>query len=101
MNILVLGTAEVVAALTLAGLEGRTIDERQELLEVLRQPDLAGTVKILVVEEQTADLDRDAVNGLKLDPNSPLVVEIPGIEGPAEDRHTPLEMVRRALGIEL
>jgi vacuolar-type H+-ATPase subunit F/Vma7 len=46
-------------------------------------------------------LAREEIDRLKLDPRAPLVVELPGIRGPAEDRRTALDLVRQALGIRL
>lgn len=101
MEICVLGSREVVVALSLAGLPGRAIDGKGDLIAALDDPEMTGTVRILVVEEMIADLDRNEIDRMKLDPSGPLIVEIPGIRGPGESRRTPLDLVRQALGINL
>jgi len=58
-------------------------------------------VKLLVIEESVAEQVRDAVDRLKLDVRAPLVVEVPGFGGSVEERKTPLELVRQALGIRV
>lgn len=101
MDVYVLGSREVVAALALAGLPGREIATRSELHGVLADPVVAAQTRILVLEESTARLDREEIDRMKLDAGGPLVVEIPGIRGPSGDQRTPLDLVRQALGINL
>jgi vacuolar-type H+-ATPase subunit F/Vma7 len=101
MNIWVLGSAEICTAFALAGVKVRVAENRTEMLSALDE--LAGRddVRVLAVEEAHAGLVREAIDRLKLDPRAPLVVELPGLQGPAEDRRTALELVRQALGIRL
>ncbi len=101
MDIFVLGTEEVVAAFAMGGMEGRVVSDRGTAREALDTDFADRGIRLLVVEEQVAEKVRDRVEALKLDPKAPLVVEVPGFAGPLEERRTPLEMVRRALGIEL
>lgn len=101
MTILVLGSEEVVTALALAGLPGRAVSGAGGLQAALEDPMLLEGVRLLVVEEGVAALDRAAFDRRKLDPEGPLIVEIPGIGGPSSERRTALEMVRHALGIKL
>ncbi len=101
MNIWVLGSAEVCTAFALAGVKVKVADSRTDILAALEE--LAGRedVRVLAVEEASAGLAREEIDRLKLDPRAPLVVELPGIHGPAEDRRTALDLVRQALGIRL
>lgn len=101
MNIWVLGSAEVCTAFALAGVKVKVADSRTDILAALEE--LAGRedVRVLAVEEASAGLAREEIDRLKLDPRAPLVVELPGIQGPAEDRRTALDLVRQALGIRL
>jgi vacuolar-type H+-ATPase subunit F/Vma7 len=101
MNIWVLGSAEVCSAFALAGVKVKVADSRTDILAALEE--LAGRedVRVLAVEEASAGLAREEIDRLKLDPRAPLVVELPGIRGPAEDRRTALDLVRQALGIRL
>lgn len=96
MSIFVLGSREVVTAFALGGMRGRAVRRRSEALDALDQ---LGPVRLLILEEDVAETIREEVNRLKLDPRAPLVVEIPGFYGRLEERKTPLEMVREALGI--
>ena len=101
MDIAVLGSEEVVAALGLAGLPGRPVADKAGLHRVLGDSAWIGNVRIPVLEDRVAGFDRQEVDRLKLDASGPLVVEIPGITGPSPDRRSPLDLVRQALGINL
>ena len=82
MDVFVLGSREVVAALALAGLPGREINDRAALESALADPAVTGLTRILVIEEEISLLDRPQIDRMKLDADGPLVVEIPGIRGP-------------------
>jgi vacuolar-type H+-ATPase subunit F/Vma7 len=101
MSIRVVGPAEIVTAFALAGVRGRAVAGRKETLAALDE--LAGQrgVRVLAVEEDTAALAREEIDRLKLDPKAPLVVEVPGLRGPAAGRRTALDLVRQALGVRL
>jgi vacuolar-type H+-ATPase subunit F/Vma7 len=101
MNIWVLGSAEICAAFALAGVKARVAEGRGEMLAALDELAAREDVRVLAVEEASAELAREAIDRLKLDPRAPLVVELPGIQGPAEGRRTALDLVRQALGIRL
>ncbi|MFO7984165.1 MAG: V-type ATP synthase subunit F [Desulfuromonadales bacterium] len=101
MDILVLGSEEMVAAFAMGGMSGRTVSDRRSARDALNLDFSADKIRMLVIEEQVAEMARERVEELKLDPEAPLIVEVPGVTGPLEERRTPLEMVRRALGIKL
>jgi len=101
MNVLVIGSKEMVAAFALGGWRGRAVDGRAEALAVLEEAATSAEVKLLVVEESVAERVREAIDRLKLDVRAPLVVEVPGFGGPVEERKTPLDLVRQALGIRV
>ncbi|MEJ2698910.1 MAG: V-type ATP synthase subunit F [Desulfuromonadales bacterium] len=102
MSIFVLGSREIVAAFALGGMRGKAVEGAHEVLAALDDLfAMAEPVKVLVVEEATANGVRDDIERLKLNPMGPLVVEVSGFAGPAERRKSPLEFVREALGIRI
>jgi vacuolar-type H+-ATPase subunit F/Vma7 len=100
MSIRVLGSIEAVTAFALAGVSGKAVEHRAELLSALDEAVRDG-IRILAVEEGIAALARDEIDRLKLDVRVPLVVEVPGPGGPMEERQTALDLVRRVLGIRV
>jgi len=101
MSIWVIGSIEMVAAFALAGVGGRAVESRSELLSALDEVAGRDDIRVLAVEEGIAALARDEIDRLKLDIRAPLAVELPGPGGPAEERQTALDLVRRVLGIRV
>jgi vacuolar-type H+-ATPase subunit F/Vma7 len=101
MGVLVFGSKEVVTAFALGGWAGREIGSRAEARAALEEVAARQEVNLLVVEEAVAEMARGEIDRLKLEGGRLLVVEVPGFAGPLEERRTPLELVRRALGIHL
>jgi len=101
MSVWVVASAEVVAAFALAGVEGRVVEGRVAVVAALEELSRRQEVKILAVEESSAELARDFIDRLKLDERAPLVVELPGVAGPLPERRTALDLVRQALGLRL
>jgi vacuolar-type H+-ATPase subunit F/Vma7 len=101
MSIRVLGSVEMVTAFALAGVGGRAVAHRSELLAALDETERMEGIRVLAVEEGIAAWARDEIDRLKLDARAPLVVEVPGPRGPAEERQTALDLVRRVLGIRV
>jgi vacuolar-type H+-ATPase subunit F/Vma7 len=101
MSIWVLGSSEMVTAFALAGVGGRAVERRVELLSALEEAVEMDGIRVLAVEEGIAALARDEIDRLKLDARAPLLVEVPGPGGPAEERQTALDLVRRVLGIRV
>lgn len=101
MNIRILGSPEAIAVFALGGVEGRAVVTQQELHAALDEAMIDAGLQVLIIEEGCAELAREEIDRLKLSPHGPVLVEIAGIAGPLDSRHTPLELVRRALGISL
>jgi vacuolar-type H+-ATPase subunit F/Vma7 len=101
MSIWVLGSIETVTAFALAGVGGRAVERRAEILSALHEAVGRDGIRILAVEEGIAALAREEIDRLKLDARAPLVVEVPGPGGPSEERQTALDLVRRVLGIRV
>lgn len=101
MSLWVLGTVEMVTAFALAGVGGRAVERRTELLSALEEAGGRAEIRVLAVEEGIAALAREEIDRLKLDARGPLVVEVPGPCGPAAERQTALDLVRRVLGLRV
>lgn len=100
MSTWVIGSAEMVTAFALAGVEGRSVEGRAEILSALDEAAGCDEIRVLAVEEGIAAQAREEIDRLKLDARAPLVVEVPGPGGPAEERQTATDLVRRVLGIK-
>lgn len=92
---------DTVRGFRLAGVEGRVVSSPGEaaeaLAEVAVQPDLG----IVVLTQQVAAGIREEVDAFRLDRDQPLLVEIPGPEGPMPGRQDLRRLAGSAVGIRM
>ena len=100
MKALVVGNQEAVLGFSLVGVHGQIAKTDAEvdraLDEALKDPD----VGIVLVTADAARLIPSRMNQLKMRSAVPLVVEIPGPEGPAPDEPSLREVIQRAVGVK-
>jgi len=96
-----IGDKDTVRGFRLAGIEAEeaaTGDEaRGAIQRAAAQPDCG----IIIISEQVAAWVRQEVDGIRLTRDFPLVVEIPGPEGPLAERKGISDLVREAVGVSV
>ncbi len=101
MKLLVIGHPSAVLGFSLAGVRGQaatTAEEANQALDVALADDDVG---IILVTEDVASLIQPRMDRLKLRSTVPLVIEIPGPQGPSPDRPPLSEVIRRAIGVKI
>jgi vacuolar-type H+-ATPase subunit F/Vma7 len=98
---LVIGTQDAVWGFALAGVRGQVVTTTEELNDALDTALAGGEFGIVLVTEDVADLARQRMDTLMTRSTTPLVVEIPGPEGPRPDRPPLSEIVRRTIGVKI
>ena len=97
----VIGEEEIVVGFRFVGIRGRAVHSREEALEAFRHATTAPEVQVLIITESSAALIEDEVMQWQLEGSYPLIVEIPGLDGPMEGKKSLLESVREAIGISV
>ena len=101
MRSIVIADEDTVLGFRFAGIEGRVVETSSEALaaldEIVRLPD----VGMIILTERVAAGIRKAVDTMRFGSTLPLVVEIPGLEGPSESRRTFIDLIREAVGISI
>ena len=101
MRFFCIADADTVRGFRLAGVEGQAVETAREAAEALerasRRPDLG----IVIVTDAVAGEIRGEVDALRIGRGRPLVVEIPGPEGPMPGRKTLRDLVQEAVGIRI
>lgn len=98
---LVIGNQDAVWGFALAGVRGQVVTTTEELNDALDTALAGGEFGIVLVTEDVANLARQRMDTLMIRSTTPLVVEIPGPEGPRPD-HPPLsEIIRRTIGVKI
>jgi V/A-type H+-transporting ATPase subunit F len=112
-----IGDPELVTAFRFVGIEGapafnpeearslfqRITQGRNEAAGMVLPTDMpgAGTCRILILTEETADWLGDALTQWQISGRYPLVVEVPGLMGKLEGRKTLVDAIRDAVGIRV
>jgi len=101
MKVLVIGHPEAVLGFALVGVHGQVARTAEEVNRALDEAMSAEDVGIVLLTEDVADLIQPRMDQLKLRSTVPLVVEIPGPEGPRPGRPSLSEVIRRAIGVRI
>lgn len=101
MRFLVIGDSETVLGFRLAGVQGFTATGRDEALEALRLALAQSDVGVILITEHLAGTIRDEVEARLYGRGFPLLLEVPGAEGPGPDRLSVEGVVRKAVGMSL
>ncbi len=101
MKLLVIGNQDAVRGFALAGVRGQIATTAGELNHALDAALSDAEIGIVLVTEDVADLARQRVDTLRVHSTVPLVVEIPGPEGPRPDRPPLSEVIRRTIGVRI
>ena len=101
MKVLVIGHPEAVLGFSLVGVHGQAVTTAAEVNQALDDAMTIPDVGIILVTEDVAELIQTRMDQLKLRSTVPLVVEIPGPEGPRPDRPSLSEVIRRTIGLKI
>ena len=101
MELFIIGDHDTVLGFSLAGIEGRIVKGPDEAYSALNEVVEAGEVGILLITERLAHELRKDIDQIMMTRRYPLVVEIPDVEGPFEEKVTISDLVKTAIGIKI
>ena len=114
MDYFVIGERELVLGFKLAGVQGAYVSNRNEALEAFCKVTGKTTgsqqiatmaaqdrPKILILTEDVSDMLSDEVTEWQMKGSSPVIVEIPGLNGHIKGRKTLTDSIREAIGIQV
>ena len=92
---------DTIQGFRLAGINSHVAATEEEaraaMNKVLNSPDC----RIVIITEKVADLIRQQVDMVRQERDRPLVVEIPGPEGPLAGHRSLRELVQEAVGVHV
>jgi len=97
----VIGNQDAVWGFALVGVRGEVVTTPEELNQALDTVMTSEDLGVVLVTEDVADLARERVDALKVRSMRPLLVEIPGPEGPHPDRPGIGEIIQRTIGVRV
>jgi len=101
MKVMLIGSQDAVWGFALAGIRGRIVKTAEELIQALEVTTNDKEIGIVLVTEDVANLARQYMNRLIVRSSAPLIVEIPGPEGPDPNRPPLSEVIRQTIGVKI
>jgi V/A-type H+-transporting ATPase subunit F len=101
MEVFTIGHPDAVLGFSLAGARGQVATTADEAAQALDAALAAPEVGIVLVTEDVARLLDERMDRLRLDSNTPLVIEIPGPQGMRPGYPSVSEIIRRAVGVRI
>jgi V/A-type H+-transporting ATPase subunit F len=101
MKFYCIGDEDTVRGFRLAGIEGQVVASDREAREALERVAGRKDVGVVMINDVVAAGIREQVDALRLECEQPLVVEIPGPQGPLAGRKTLRQLVQEAVGIRI
>ncbi len=100
MDFYVLADHDTVQGFRYAGLRGMAVTDPAEAAAELDRLADSKAELIVITTEQIANAIREKLNNVRFYKELPLVVEIPGPEGPSKESPPLLKMIHEAVGIK-
>lgn len=92
---------DTVLGFRYAGVQGEVVEGSEQARRVFERVCGAGEHDIVVLTDVVADSIREAVNHIRFEVQTPIVVEVPGPEGPVPGRPDLLKLIQEAVGLRL
>ena len=92
---------DTVRGFRLAGVSGEVATTAGETIAAVQAAPERPDCAVLILTEKTADTIRPLLNQIRFERERPLIIEIPGPEGPTHERKNLRQLVQEAVGIRL
>jgi len=99
MRLFVIGDEETVVGFRFAGVEGAVVEDAAAAQAALRDAAQRG-VAVIVIPERVAGWIRKEIDLTRFGLELPLIVEVPGREGPSDEVPSLFRLIREVIGIE-
>lgn len=97
----VIADEDTVLGFRYAGVPGEVVRSAQEARQAFQRAVEGRRAHVLILTDLIAETIREEVNAARTGPTWPLVVEIPGPEGPMAGKRTLLELIQEAVGVRV
>ncbi|MFA6568154.1 MAG: V-type ATP synthase subunit F [Victivallales bacterium] len=101
MKIYCLADEDTVRGFRLAGISGQVVATAEQAETAINQLVSQPEIGLLIITEQLAGNIRGLINTIRLNADRPLIVEIPGPDGPLNDRKTLSQIAKEAVGVNM
>jgi vacuolar-type H+-ATPase subunit F/Vma7 len=100
MEFFVVADRDTVLGFGCLGIPGAVVETARDVEAQLDRLVQEEAEMIVITTEQVAGLVRDRISAIRFGERLPLIVEVPGPEGPSEEGPSLLKLIRDAVGIK-
>jgi len=101
MDFYVIADEDTVVGFRYAGVPGTIVSDAGAAARELERMAAEERRIIIITTEQIGNMVREQINRIRAREAFPLIVEIPGPQGPSEERPSLVKMIREAVGIKV
>lgn len=101
MEFFIIGDRDTVTGFSLGGIEGISVDNPEEANSALKEVMGYEGIGIVLITERFAQRLRSEIDDVMVNQRIPLIVEIPDVEGPMEEKVTISDLVKSAIGVKI
>jgi V/A-type H+/Na+-transporting ATPase subunit F len=101
VNFYCIADEETVRGFRLAGIAGQVVTTVQQAADAMDKAAAQPDYGIIIIAEKVASAIRTQVDEIRFERERPLIVEIPGPEGPLPGRRSLSDFVHEAVGIRI
>lgn len=97
----VIADADTVLGFKYAGIDGDVVESPQQARRVFSEVVKNESVGVIIITDQAAQTIGEEVDRVLYESRRPMVVQIPGPEGPSPTRRSLAELIREAVGVKI
>lgn len=101
MKFFCIADEDTVRGFRLAGVDAMVVKTPDEAMKAIDEAISQTDYGVVILNERIASWIRPQIDRIRMEINRPLIVEIPGPEGPVEARKSLREFVQEAVGISV
>lgn len=101
MKFFCIGDEDTALGFRLAGVPGRVSSDAADTSAALEEAVSRADCGIIIITERLADGIRSRIDAIRIERDRPLILEIPGPEGPLPGRKGLREFVQEAVGMRI
>jgi V/A-type H+/Na+-transporting ATPase subunit F len=101
MKFFCIGDDDTAMGFRLAGIPTRSATTAEHAQAAVSEALAQGDCGILIITERLADAIRPRIEAIRSEREDPLIVEIPGAEGPLPGRKSLRDLVQEAVGMRI
>ena len=97
----VIADADTVLGFKYAGIDGDVVESPQQARRVFSEVVKNESVGVIIITDQAAETIGEEVTRTLYESRRPMIVQIPGPEGPLPTRRSLAELIREAVGVKI